>query len=121
MKLSLLILTILLTASFSLLKAQNNQVSYTLDDRDRMIRLEIKVEEMDKRFENQINDLKSFLYWGFGILFGMMWVLFGFIIWDRRTAITPVSRRTKRLEEAMIEFSKNNADFREILKKASIL
>ena len=31
------------------------EVSYTLDDRDRMIRIEVKIEEMNKRFDQNDN------------------------------------------------------------------
>ena len=136
------LIILILTTIFCTAKAQDNQVPYTLDDRDRMIRLEEKAEAlsnemnirfaamndrfaaMDNKIEAQsrsISELKSTQNWQFATLLGALFIMFGFIIWDRRTAITPVSRRTKRLEEAMIEFAKNNADFREILKKASIL
>ncbi len=122
--------------------AQSNAVPYTLDDRDRIIRLEEKVEalrsDMNIKFEAQndkfdaqndkfdaqndkISDIKTFLYWGFGVLFSMMMILFGFVLWDRRTAITPVTKKTQALEEVLIEFSKKNPEFREILKKMAIL
>jgi len=136
--------------------AQNNAVSYTLNDRDRMIRLEVeqkalrnemnvKFDAMDVKFNaindkfdaindkfnaindkfdaqnDKISDIKTFLYWGFGVLFSMMMILFGFVLWDRRTAITPVTKKTQALEEVLIEFSKKNPEFREILKKMAIL
>jgi hypothetical protein len=39
------------------------------------------------------------MLWGFGILFGGMGILIGFVIWDRRTALAPVIRKNKELEE----------------------
>gem|GEM_PF-1362460 len=93
----IIILGILLsTINFSYAK----EISFTQDDRDRLIRLETKVEEGTKSLEKQmvegqnslqrqIDDLKTFMLWGFGILFGGMGLLIGFVIWDRRTALAP--------------------------------
>lgn len=54
--------------------AQSNEAPFTLDDRDRIIKTEQKVEslrnEMNTRFENQqrqIDDLKTLFFWGFGL------------------------------------------------------
>jgi len=51
------------------IKGQTNNVPFTLDDRDRIIRLEEKVEslrnEMNAKFEVQndkINEIKTFLF-----------------------------------------------------------
>ncbi len=100
-KLFLIILTILLSRlniSFA------REVPFTQDDGDRLIRLDTKVDEglkalnqriddtnkrtddLRKELKENINDLKTFMLWGFGILFGGMGILIGFVIWDRRTA-----------------------------------
>ncbi|MBA7659542.1 hypothetical protein ES703_67523 [subsurface metagenome] len=55
---------------------------FTQEDRERLIRLDVKVEEGQKALQNQIDNLQTFLLWGFGILFGGMGVLIGFVIWD---------------------------------------
>ena len=76
----------------------------------------------------QINDIKSFMLWGFGILFGGMGILIGFILWDRRTTIAPVIEETKKLaereillEKAIIGFSKKHPELKKELKLAGIL
>lgn len=132
------------------------EIPFTQDDRDRIIRTEIKLEELskrseiqyqsiqiqfegvdkrfesiDKRFENienQISDVKTFLYWGFGILFSFMAFLLGFIIWDRRTTLAPVKKEVeqlsledKKIKDSLIEFSQHQPKLREILKKAGVL
>jgi len=139
------------------------EIPFTQEDRDRLIRTEIKLEELikrseiqyqsiqtqcesidkrfegvdkqfegvDKRFEtieNQINDVKTFLYWGFGILFSFMAFLMGFIIWDRRTTLAPVKKEVeqlnledKKIKDSLIEFSQHQPKLREILKKAGVL
>jgi hypothetical protein len=92
------------------------EVPFTQDDRNRLIRLETKVEEgqksLQKQFDDlkgntqrqgdnlieQMRDLKTFMLWGFGILFGGMGILIGFVIWDRRTALAPAVRKSRELE-----------------------
>jgi len=66
---------------------------FTQEDRDKLIILDVKVEEGQKALQNQIGNLQTFLLWGFGILFGGMGILIGFVIWDRRTAVEPVARK----------------------------
>jgi len=61
-----------------------------------------KFESIDQRFElmyDQIKDIKTFLYWGFGVLFTFMAALMGFVLWDRRTVLTPVQRKTEMVEK----------------------
>lgn len=60
------------------------------DSRDRFIRLEVIVDEGFKstniRIDNlrdDIKDIKTFMLWGFGILFSGMGILIGFVLWDR--------------------------------------
>lgn len=57
--------------------------------------LEKRIDSLEKR----IDDLRAITLTGFAILFLGMFSLIGFVIWDRRTAITPVTKKTKDLEE----------------------
>jgi hypothetical protein len=108
---NLLILVFILFFS-GILTAQEKQivVPYTLADRDRVIRIEAKMEvleakfgaleskmdglesKMDVKFESiqiQINQLSTLFYWGFGILITLFIFMMGYMIWDRRTALQP--------------------------------
>ncbi|MBI5187623.1 MAG: hypothetical protein HZA07_00900, partial [Nitrospirae bacterium] len=74
-----------------------------------------------------ISDLKTFMLWGFGILFGGMGILIGFVIWDRRTALSPVVRKNRELEEreellekALKEYAKVEPKLAEILKSLKL-
>ncbi len=87
--------------------AQEKQVivPYTLADRDRAIlteakvnsldtKIEIRFESVDKQFisqQKQIDDLKTLFYGGFSILISLFLFMFGYMIWDRRTAMKPVT------------------------------
>ncbi len=64
-------------------------IPFTQADRDRLVRLEIRVEEGQKSVQIKINDLRTLLLWGFGILFGGMGIIIGYVTWDRRTALKP--------------------------------
>jgi len=102
LKQNLLILLLLLP---SLLLAMEKEIPFTLDDRDRIIRTEQKVEslrtelntkidskvdglrsEMNARFEaidERFNQLFNFLWAIIGIFTAMMVSVFGFATWDR--------------------------------------
>jgi hypothetical protein len=110
------------------------EVSYTLEDRERFVRLETKVDEgfkavnqriddVNNNLNKRIDELKDFMFWGFGILFGGMGILIGFVIWDRRTALAPAIRKNKELEEreeiiekVLKEYAKEEPRLAEILK-----
>jgi len=122
--------------------SQTKEVPFTLDDRDRIIKTEQKIEslrnEMNIRFEAmetkfesqqlQLNDLKTLFYWGFGIIITLIIFMMGYMIWDRRTALNPVrektfslSNRTDKLENALIELSKTDNKLAEILRTFGVL
>jgi len=101
---------------------------FTEKDRERLIRVETKVEEGQKALQRQIDDLKTLILWGFGILFGGMGILIGFVIWDRRTALEPVAKKYKELEEqgdkykrALKEYAKVEPKLAEILRSLKLL
>lgn len=123
-------------------------VPFTLEDRDRNIRTEAKVDALEKKVDAlsqsvnlRIDDMRAdmnnlradmnrrfeqimtFMFWGFGILFGGMGLLMGFILWDRRTALAPAVQKTKEiekraelLENAFRELARKNHDVKEVLK-----
>ncbi|MFO8017342.1 MAG: hypothetical protein R6U96_01800 [Promethearchaeia archaeon] len=136
MKIVISILLIMLSAS---LFAQE-EVPFTLEDRDRLIRLEAEQKalrnEMNARFESlenelsarigslenefgtklesqqgQIDDLKIMFRWGFSILITLMLFILGYIIWDRRTALNPIR---ERVEQEKIEVEKIKAVLKEM-------
>ena len=108
--------------------AYARDISFTQEDRDRIIRLEIKVEEGQKSLQRQIDDLYALILWGFGILFGGMGILIGFVIWDRRTALAPAIKKNKELEErgdllekALKEFAKQEPRLAEVLRTMRLM
>ncbi|MBI4647101.1 MAG: hypothetical protein HY738_11050 [Bacteroidia bacterium] len=122
--------------------AETKEIPFTLDDRDRIIRLEEKVEslrnEINAKFESQnvkfdsqqiqINDLKNLFYWGFGVMVALMIALFGYIVWDRKTVLKPVEKATRNVElnlqkliSALKEKARTDVQLAEILRTNGLL
>ncbi|MBF0405154.1 MAG: hypothetical protein HQL00_14440 [Nitrospirae bacterium] len=125
------------------------EIPFTQDDRDRLIRLEARMEGLDRRMdglekrmdriESRMDILKSdmdkkfeqmmtFMLWGFGILFGGIGILMTTVIWDRRTALAPAIRKNKELEErgdnierTLKELDVKYLEIKDTLKRAGLL
>ena len=117
MKTSKKIIVIVMLLLPILVKAGIKEVPYTIDDRDRIIRTEQKVEsvktEMNARFETvneqfgsvdnkfesvdrrfdamdkRFDQLFNFLWAINGIFTAMMVSIFGFAFWDRKLSLAP--------------------------------
>ena len=106
------------------IKEQIQILSHQIDKRFEQI--DKRFEQVDKRFEQvdrRFDAITDFMLWGFGILFGGMGLMIGFVLWDRRTAVAPVRReieelkeREKLLETLLKNFARNNRDFGDIAK-----
>jgi len=120
-------------------------ISYTLEDRDRIIRVEAKVEQVDKRFEQidkrfeqidkrfeqvdgRIGRLEDIMLGGFGLLFTTMVGMVGFVLWDRRTALAPAIResrelreREERVERILKEIALKDANVAEAIRHAGLV
>jgi len=107
--------------------AQQQEVPYTLADRDRMIQVEAKVDalsarfdQVDKRIDRLEDKFDTYFTWGFGLVLGAIFALFGFIIFDRRTTLAPVRREQEKLLEVLKELGKEDVKIREALKKVAL-
>ncbi|MGB9722203.1 MAG: hypothetical protein ACPL28_12085 [bacterium] len=86
------------------------EIPYTLEDRDRLIRIEATLKEfqasVDKRFESidkrfdQLTNIMIGIVMAFA---GIVAVTIGFAIWDRRTMIKPFETKVKGIEEKIKE------------------
>jgi len=85
-------LILLLTSTLSLKAKEQLTVPYTLEDRDRTIRTESKMDaletKMDVKFE-AVNARIDYLFWLQGVIVALILFTFGYTIWDRRTALQP--------------------------------
>ena len=123
-------------------QAWGEEVPYTLEDRDRLIRVEAtlkefkesvdkRIEGIDKRIDSvdkRIERLETVMMGGFGLLFTSMVGLVGFVLWDRRTALAPAVRRSRELEEreerierALREIAQKDPRVAEALKHVGLL
>ena len=76
----------------------------------------------------QINGLRNLIMAGFGVLLAGMFSLVGFVIWDRRSAISPVINRTRDMEDKQIlllkairEYALKEPKLSEVLKSLGLL
>jgi len=132
-------------------QAQNTQ----RDDEiiERLIRLEMQMAAMNEKFEIQmtamngkletqmtamngrIDDLRSLVYVVLGgimtLICGLL-AMMGYVMWDRRTVITPVVKKTKELEQGFEDekvvlwkvlkgYARVEPRFAEVLKTAGML
>ena len=128
--------------------AHAKDVSFTLEDRERLIRLDNRVEDIDKRLirvETKIEAIdKRFeqVDKRFGDMFTFLWMLvaiftttaignIGFAYWDRRTIIAKAKEETiaeiekegklGTLVKALREISKNDLEVAKVLRQFNLL
>ena len=78
--------------------------------------------------EVQIQDLRQLFLWGFGLVFAGLFALFGFVVWDRRTALMPALRRLdemldrqQRMEETLKRYAEKVPELAEELRATGLL
>jgi hypothetical protein len=131
--------------------SQSNAVSFTQEDRDRIIRTETRLDEgfkqIDKRFEQvdkrfeQVNQrmeqTDTYMGWMIALFGGMFATTIIFALWDRRTMIRPFESKVKEIEgqidmlktdgsnksviSALRELAKTDSKLAEILKMHNLL
>jgi hypothetical protein len=131
-------------------QAEAKEIPFTLDDRDRIIRTEQKVEalkvgfdsrvdaldkkidakvdglrmEMNARFESidkRFDQLFNFLWAFIGIFTAMMASVFGFAFWDRKLSLDPIKKDNLRTLNVLREMAEHQPKLREILKNAGLM
>ena len=137
-KITLLILLLLPI----IVRAEVKEVPFTLDDRDRIIRTEQKIEavktemnarfegvdkrfeSVDKRFDNvdkRFDQLFNFLCAIIGIFTTTIISVFGFAFWDRKLSLAPLKREDEKLKSVLLEYSRFQPKLAEILRNAGML
>jgi hypothetical protein len=104
MKFFITSLCFFLFTAVSFVNAQDiKSVPYTLDDRDRAIRTEARIDVLDAKFDARINVLEEktdirfeavnsridYIFWLLGVIVALILFTLGYTIWDRRTALKP--------------------------------
>ena len=135
--------------SISFAQQSDLEIPYTQTDRDRLVRVETRLDNVDKRLD-QIDrsladirremregqaELRNLIYGLIYSIFGLVGVLVALVIWDRRTAIRPVAsaldmekervsdevRIRKKMVKALKEAAEKDSNIREALKHAGLL
>lgn len=139
------VLLFFFTLSMGFSFAQQQEVPYTLADRDRIIRVEAGQEalrnemnslrnEVDSKFETievKFQSLEAridYLFYLIGMIFALLLFMLGYMIWDRRTALNPVrmdvdqlKRENENLKSILRTYSEKAPQLKEILRNAGIL
>jgi predicted PurR-regulated permease PerM len=123
--------------------AETKEIPFAMDDRDRIIRTEQKVEALNAKIDNKVDGLRnevnakfdglrsemntrfdqlfSFLWAIIGIFTTMMVSVFGFAFWDRKLSLAPMKRENQKTLNALRDFAEHQPKLREILKNAGLL
>jgi len=122
-----------------MVKAEVKEIPFTLDDRDRIIRTEQKLEALDIKFDSKVDGLRSemnarfesidkrfdqlfnFLWAFIGIFTAMMVSVFGFAFWDRKLSLIPMKKENAKTLNALRDFAEHQPKLKEILKNAGLL
>jgi hypothetical protein len=101
--------------------SQSTPVSFTQEDRDRIIRTETRLDEglkqIDKRFElvdQRFEQSNTFMGWMIALFGGMFATTIIFALWDRRTMIRPFETKVKDIE-VQIDLLKSDSTNKSIL------
>ncbi len=112
-------LIILLIPIFA--RAELKEIPHSLDDRDRIIRTEQRVESMQSDMNSRFEQLFNFLWAIIGIFTTTMISVFGFAFWDRKLSLSPIKRDNDKLINALREYAKQQPKLMEVLKNAGLL
>jgi len=119
-----------------LVKAEVKEIPFTLDDRDRIIRTEQKVEsfraELNTKIDAKFDGMRSEMNARFDQLFNFLWAIigifttmvvsiFGFAFWDRKLSLAPMKKENAKTLAALREYAEHQPKLREILKNAGLL
>jgi len=77
------------------------EIPFTLEDRDRLIKIETKLNEIDKRFEQidkRFEQMQTTIWMLIVVFIGITGITISFALWDRRTMIRPFETKVKQIE-----------------------
>ncbi len=114
------------------IQAEAKEIPFTLDDRDRIIRTEQKVEALEMKIDTKVDGLRSEMNARFDQLFNFLWAIigifttmmvsvFGFAFWDRKLSLAPMKREQERTLNSLRNYAEHQPKLREILKDAGLM
>ncbi len=133
---------LLLALVLCLSVVQAKEVPFTLEDRDRLIRMEAELKALSKNVDTRFEEVNRKI----DMLFNFLWIItgvfttitvatIGFAIWDRRTTLKPFEDRIKDLDkrlekgedmdkkflDALRTLAQRDKELTELLKKYNML
>ncbi|MFN0047997.1 MAG: hypothetical protein ACKVOU_02610 [Cytophagales bacterium] len=133
----------LLSSLFAMISfAESKEIAYTVEDRDRLIKLEVRVDEgfkaiearfdaMDDKFDGKFETLQKQIDFTNNLILTMIASLIGTVMymwWDRSRANEPIKnditeekRKTQTMLNMLKEYSTNNPEFKAIFDRAAVL
>jgi chaperonin cofactor prefoldin len=101
-------------------------VSYSLADRERMIRVEVRLDNMEKRMdrletklENGNSELRKAMNNLTYSIFGIIGVFIAVLVWDRRKTLYPVLKQLETADERLQEEIQHRKKIDKFLKDLS--
>jgi tetrahydromethanopterin S-methyltransferase subunit G len=138
----LISVTVLALLTITNLSFAAKEVPYTLEDRDRLIRVEEGLKAVNQRIDGldkavnqridgldgKVNGLQNLIYVLIGAVIAQTIGIVGFTLWDRRSALAPAIRKNKEIEEreekiekALKEVAQKDPNVAEALKHVGLL
>ncbi len=98
-------------------------------NREMILALRNEMGSMRNEMGSMRTEILGFMKWGFGLLFSGMFILVGFILWDRRSTLKPVKDELDELERqkvdrviaAMKKLSEEDSRIAQALRSAGLL
>lgn len=114
------------------IRAEVKEIPFTLDDRDRIVRTEQKVESLNVKFDTRVDGLRSEINARFDQLFNFLWAIigifttmmisiFGFAFWDRKLSLSPLKKEDQKIISVLTDFAKTQPKLSEIMKNAGLM
>ena len=94
--------------------SQSTPVSFTQEDRDRIIRTETRLDEGFKQIDKRFEQTDTYMGWMIALFGGMFATTIIFALWDRRTMIRPFESKVKEIE-VQIDLLKTDSTNKSIL------
>ena len=115
-----------------LAQAETKEIPFTLEDRDRIIRVEQQIVALDTKIDIKMDSLHSEMDARFDQLFNFLWAIigifttmmisvFGFAFWDRKLSLAPLKKQDQKILSVLVDYSKTQPKLLEILKNAGLL
>ena len=136
------LILILIVFKFSYVNGENKDVSFTLEDRDRLIKTEVKVEEgfksinekfasIESKFESKFESIQKQIDFTNNLILTMLASMVGTIVymwWDRRSANAPLKdsiedekKKVNQLIKVLKEYSDSHPELKTLIDRAAIL